>query len=193
MNKYDDTYWVVMFSRSGKEIADICKRTERVPNLIITTKQFSKWDESLRVICNENDVEIFMVDKLEAKDAEYLEEMILYEDATVDSVMITTHGWLYIIPEDICGRYKIFNGHPGDIVKHPELKGINPQEKAVELGLSSTGSVVHRTIAEVDEGQVLVRVPCKIKGLDLHHVYNRLRETSLEAWVEFFDKLEEFV
>ena len=43
--------------------------------------------------------------------------------------LITLHGYLRIIPENICKQCKhIYNGHPGLINMYPELKGKDPQE-----------------------------------------------------------------
>jgi len=106
-----------------------------------------------------------------------------------DNPIVTLHGWLRIVPPEICSKYEIYNGHPGLIDEYPELKGKNPQEKAYRLGLEEGGSVVHRVTEGVDEGEILYSTKASLKGLDLNGVYDILRETSMVSWMKFFTRL----
>ena len=73
-----------------------------------------------------------------------------------DNVLVTLHGYLRILPPSFCDKTRIYNGHPGLITKHPELKGFNPQKKAFEAGTYKTvGSVIHEVIPELDSGDVV--------------------------------------
>ena len=78
----------------------------------------------------------------------------------------------------------IYNGHPGLINMYPELKGKDPQER-IKPYMSLIGSVVHKVTPEVDAGEIVNNVAVKNNRYDY---YNILRETSLEAWEQFFEK-----
>ena len=72
-----------------------------------------------------------------------------------ENPIITLHGWLRIMPPEICNRYEIYNGHPGLITKYPELKGKDPQMRAWEGDYEFCGSVLHRVTEGVDEGEII--------------------------------------
>ena len=38
-------------------------------------------------------------------------------------------------PGEVCEKRNIYNGHPGLITQYPQLKGKDPQQKAIDLGL----------------------------------------------------------
>ena len=90
-----------------------------------------------------------------------------------------------IVPEEICGRYEIYNGHPGLITKYPELKGKDPQERAYNDKYKTAGSVIHRVVPEVDAGEILAEEEVDIKDKSLNEVYESLHEISSDLWVEF--------
>lgn len=120
-------------------------------------------------------------------DALYLEHKDLMEALLslprID-LTITLHGYLRIIPPNVCERLNIYNGHPGLITYYPWLKGINPQERVVK-DMEWMGSVVHKVTAGVDEGKVLFESKVKNTGED---PYNVLSETSFKAWRKFFEQ-----
>lgn len=174
----DNERWVVFYSRTGQEIVDLAHRLNRIPDAIVTNiPQDEVRDEVLALQAPI----FFLPDRPTA--AQY--EAAIGPD--VDHTTVTLHGWLRIVPDEICKRYNIFNGHPGLITEHPELKGFNPQEKAFRLGHRRIGSVVHRAIAEVDEGEILAEVHIDLdeEQPTLDDYYEALRETSLSAWYLF--------
>lgn len=180
--------WTVMFSRSGKEIADLMNQWKDyivVPSKIITTKKKDNWHNDLVKYQEMFNIPTYTIDKKYAKDCAVLQQ-ILNDESTN---LITLHGWLFIIPEYICNKYDIYNGHPGDIVDRPELKGHDPQEKAFNNNIYDTGSVVHKVVPEVDAGTIHARVKCEEGVLDqestLEDFYNVLRQTSIKAWKSF--------
>lgn len=101
--------------------------------------------------------------------------------------LITLHGWNRIIPDAVCNRYEIYNVHPGDIINHPELKGFNPQQKAIDLGLRKSGVVIHRCIPEVDSGEIVRFKQVDIADLDVDDVTKVLRAVSVNMWLDFLD------
>ncbi len=178
---FQNLSWYCFFSRTGQEIVDLSKLLRRAPDKIITNAPPDK-----------------IVPELYTLDTRYI--IRLSERPTVSDYfevlpglsipcIITLHGWLRVVPEVICKAYRgmIFNGHPGLITKYPELKGINPQQKAYQLKLLTSGSVVHEVTPEVDEGKILTSKEVPITGLTLDDIYTVLRQTSLSAWEEFFN------
>jgi folate-dependent phosphoribosylglycinamide formyltransferase PurN len=105
--------------------------------------------------------------------------------AYYNNPLVTLHGYLRILPPEIVTQFEVINGHPGDIVKYPELKGKDPQQKAIDLGLSSTGVVLHRAIAEVDAGEILKHQERVIhKGTSTEQLILDLKAIQLDLWCE---------
>ena len=105
--------------------------------------------------------------------------------------LITLHGYLRIIPEDVCRECNIVNGHPGLITEYPWMKGKDPQEK-IEPWMAWIGSVVHKVAPEVDAGQVLTEDRIALKEAETFkgNYYNMLRITSLNAWEKYFEEYQ---
>ena len=82
------------------------------------------------------------------------EEILMY----FPEAIITLHGWLRIMPKEVCERFSIFNGHPGLITEYPELKGKDPQIRAFEGKYPVMGCVIHKVTAGVDEGKILKEI-----------------------------------
>jgi folate-dependent phosphoribosylglycinamide formyltransferase PurN len=106
----------------------------------------------------------------------------------VENPLITLHGWLRILPEDICNKYEIYNGHPGLITRYPELKGKDPQIRAFAGEYNTGGCVIHRVTPGVDEGEVLMEREVGIRLLDLDGLFTILHKTSVNMWIEFLDE-----
>ena len=165
--------WIALFSQTGSEIFNIAMRLKRAPDFIITNNEDrSTWHpgierlESSMIIGKHKDLMDVM--------------MNMREDA-----LVTLHGYLRILPPEIVERFNIINGHPGDIVKYPELKGKDPQAKAIELGLPSTGVVLHKAVAEVDAGEILKREERAIyAGTNTEQLILDLKAIQLNLWCE---------
>lgn len=172
--------WNVLFSQTGSEIYQVSKLLGRFPDRIITNRKiqgdFGKVNTNL-------------LDEFKGT------WVVLPKKPTVEQYhhalyspnhgVTTLHGYLRIIPPEICNYYEIYNGHPGDIETFPELKGFNPQEKAFNLKLPSSGSVIHRVTAGVDEGEIVARNKISIEGKSLNEVYSSLHSNSVELWYNF--------
>jgi folate-dependent phosphoribosylglycinamide formyltransferase PurN len=115
--------------------------------------------------------------------------MTYFDALTVQSSpIITLHGWLRIIPSDVCFYYEIYNGHPALVNRYPELKGKNMQEVVInEVGrYPIIGSIIHKVVAEVDAGEILKSI--EVPNFKVHNrevIYNVLRDTSLRTWLDF--------
>jgi len=167
--------WIALFSQTGSEIADLSSALNRVPDFVITNAKLDQIDSRVEVD--------FRVNKEEAKTLDILENLNFNNDDT----LITLNGWLRIVPPDKCNKYNIYNGHPGLITKYPELKGKDPQKRVWENMASypEIGSVVHRVVAEVDAGEVVVEKSVKTIGGTWNDHLDALRKTSFDAWYSF--------
>ena len=178
--------WVTFFSQTGTEIYDLSNVLGIYPDCIITNKQDHKTTNSgLKVITefrsqklNEN-IWVQLPQKPTVED---------YENAlkSFENPVITLHGFLRIVPGEICEKYEMYNLHPGLINKYPALKGFNPQERAFTEGYKHAGCVIHRVTAGVDEGEILMSQGIGIEGMNLDGVYGALRNTAFDLWRSFF-------
>ena len=163
--------WIAFFSQTGAEIADISESIGRWPDLIITNER----PDHLRTI----DPRIVEYGYIEVPNKPTVSDL----DAVLqDNAIITLHGWLRIMPEVICNKYLIYNGHPGLITKYPELKGKDPQVKAHKLGHEVAGAVIHKVTAGVDEGKIIMEEYFNATQLDLDDLFRILRDRSLYMW-----------
>lgn len=173
--------WVCFFSQTGSEINEVSKKLNKAPDLIVTNAVSSaKFNKEL-IERFKNKI-VFIPDRPSLSDYEVLFEK--HRDI-FSNCFITLHGYLRIIPKEVCCAYNIYNLHPGLITKYPELKGFNPQEKAYNLQLPTSGSVIHRVIAEIDSGEVLCEKEVDIRSKSLDDVYLSLHTISTDLWVEF--------
>ena len=170
--------WIAFFSQTGAEIADLCESLGRWPNRIITNKR----PEELRTI----DPRIIENGYLEVSNKpteKELENILQYFNDPV----ITLHGWLRVMPPELCEKYNILNGHPGLITDYPELKGKDPQVRTWE-GIKkeiypTAGCVIHRVTSGVDEGKVLSFerfATWELESLD--DLFSTLRDRSFYLW-----------
>ena len=171
--------WIAFFSQTGSEIVNICEEIDRWPELIITNRLdgFDKINPKLTERMLNGKQRMLMVEKKPP--------VHRYDEAIRDNSIVTLHGWLRIVPEEICDKYEIYNGHPGLITKYPELKGKDPQERAFEGKYKTAGSVIHEVVPEVDAGKILKEGEVDIEGKSLDEVYGLLHEVSTNLWIDF--------
>ena len=168
--------WVALFSQTGSEIVDLSTKLNRKPDFVITNANLDKVNPNIEVD--------FRVNNDEAKTLDIFEDIQFDKNDT----LITLNGWLRIVPPDKCKMYNIYNGHPGLITKYPELKGKDPQKRAWEniASYAKIGSVVHKVVAEVDAGEIIVEKSARTRDvLNIDKTYDTLRKTSFDAWMEF--------
>jgi folate-dependent phosphoribosylglycinamide formyltransferase PurN len=79
----------------------------------------------------------------------------------------------------------MYNGHPGLNTRYPELKGKDPQKKAWDLNLDTSGCVIHQVTAGVDEGPIARVKEIPIRNLSLEELYTDLHELSVDLWCKF--------
>lgn len=165
--------WIAFFSQTGGEIADLSEKLGFWPDRIITNER----PDHLRTV----DPRIEKRGYFTFSNKPDLEE---YEDLLVyfPGALITLHGWLRIMPPEICEKFEIYNGHPGLITEYPELKGKDPQIRAFEGKYPVMGTVLHRVVAGVDEGKVISEERFNAYNLELDDLFRILRDRGLYMW-----------
>ena len=128
-------YWIAFFSMTGSEIVSISKQIGRWPDRICTNKPIEEIDQiNPEILAKDYKKILFLPPK---PSSEEYNTTLMVTKRTPKSI-ITLHGFLRVLPPDICNRYTIYNGHPGDIETYPQLKGFNPQHKAFNLKLKKS-------------------------------------------------------
>lgn len=178
--------WIAFFSQTGTEIVDIAKNLDRWPDLIITNKR----PEHLRTINPELKDRVFYTAN---KPTPAGLRLAMGEFLDKDPI-ITLHGWLRIMPPEICEEFTILNGHPGLIIDYPELKGKDPQvrtwEGMKEGKYTTAGCVIHRVTAGVDEGEVISFERFSTWNVsNLDDLFDTLRDRSLFLWLNLLKNL----
>lgn len=169
--------WVCFYSQTGSEINNVRKLLGVNPDIIVFNgDNFGSTNKELLEAVGDRIISIPVRPKLE----DYVKVAEMFDK----NCIITLHGYLRIIPEYLCSRFRILNLHPGLITIYPELKGFNPQEKAFNLGLPKSGVVIHEVIPEVDSGKIITSKEISIKDLSLDEIYTRLHDLATEAWVD---------
>lgn len=175
--------WIAFFSQTGSEIVEISRALGRKPDLLVTNnfEDKIKFHPGVRKL----DVTI-QTAKHDLLMDYFRNQSVINPDLT----LITLHGYLRIIPEDVCTKYNILNGHPGLITKYPELKGKDPQVRAWEGKYAIIGSVVHKVTPGVDEGEVISSVGYTNRCETLDETYGKLKQSSLESWLWVLKRIE---
>ncbi len=183
-----------MFSQTGSEVAALAKHLGKWPDVIVTNNtDRNKWCKQLQELELRQKGKVYgggtnikVVSSIEARTSNFLHGI---EGAK--TALVTLHGWLRIIPKDICEQYEIVNGHPGLINVHPELKGKDPQVRAYEAGHATIGSVVHKVTPVVDDGEILEwTATYQDESDNIDDVFAKFQHTSLSSWIKFFEKDE---
>lgn len=173
-------YWTAMFSRTGYELFEVINRLEVLPNKIICNKEVltSNTCNGLLQLIEQNNISFVRTQKVP--------EVHIYDDFFQNKAdqVITLHGWMRIIPPEICNKYEIYNGHPGLINKHPELKGKDPQLRAFNGGYFEIGTVIHRVVSEVDAGEILASTSITNTYDSVDVMSDVLREMSIALWCD---------
>jgi len=174
--------WIAFFSQTGSEIVELSKSLGRKPDLIVT----NNFEDKIKFHPGIRELGVNIMTSSHDIIMNYFRNQVVYN---VSETIISLHGYLRILPADVCEQYEIYNGHPGAIDLYPELKGKDPQEKVWQDNdkYAIIGSVVHRCTAELDGGEVLKAVHVRNRNYSREELYSSLKMTSLSAW-NFFMK-----
>lgn len=169
---------IALFSQTGSEIANLIERGIS-PDVILSDQKDSSMIDSRLSLTAESQIL-----KNDVKSVEYLRDCF----GDPSTCYITLHGWLNIIPREICQEYDIYNGHPGLITEFECLKGKDPQVRAFNGNYNRIGAVIHCVTPGVDEGRVVLSHGIKNTCTTLDEVFNTLKDISLNLWLDFFDR-----
>lgn len=174
--------WIAFFSMSGSEICNLSLRLKRSPDLVITNRS------------NLEGVDLRLFDLIDVSKQLILlpnkptteEYFTAIEHVSLEDLLITLHGYLRILPEEVCNRFAILNGHPGLITTYPELKGKDPQRRCINHSI--IGTVIHRVTAGVDEGPIISSNSCDNVFYNVAIITKRLKHMSESLWVDTLRK-----
>jgi methionyl-tRNA formyltransferase len=168
--------WVTFFSQTGTEIYNVSKKLGRYPDVIITNKPFEDLSISLNLIMHSPNTIIHLDNRPSVED---------YYKHIPNNAFVTLHGWLRIVPKEICEKFEIYNLHPANLNIHPHLKGKDPQQRAYDEKLELSGNTIHRCTSELDGGEVLLTSAVPIKGLSVDKVFSKLHDDATTLWYLF--------
>ena len=174
---------ILLFSQTGTEVLKIIEylnnyNSQYSPYLVLT-------DNSPYAITPDLENYTKYTTKKYVKNVEFLKEVF----GNPDDCIITLHGWLNIVPDEICNIYEMYNGHPGLITRYPELKGKDPQKKVWERGNYDTvGCVIHEVTPEVDGGKLISIIESVNDSTTFEDLIYKLRLLSIDNWCKFLEK-----
>jgi len=169
--------WIAYFSQTGSEIYQISKALGRFPDKIITNNWLENKTTINPKLRKEASDRLFFC---------YKPDIRAYKAFIRETDLVTLHGWLKIVPPEICNKYEIYNGHPGLITLYPELKGKDPQKRAFKGKYERIGCVIHKVIAEVDAGEVEASAATdKLDDMTEDDIIETLHDMSIELWTGF--------
>ena len=191
--------WVAFFSQTGSEIVNISKAINRWPDVFVTNKQTTNEvnNDLLSVVESHltypTGLNRYIILPTSPKEIDYLKvaDILGYsilDEKWQDEVLITLHGYLRILPPDFTKSSTIYNGHPGLITKHPELKGIDPQKKAWSENHIRIGCVIHKVIPELDSGEVVAEKMIHNNFDTFIDMLDALHVASSELWINFLNE-----
>jgi folate-dependent phosphoribosylglycinamide formyltransferase PurN len=174
--------WIAFFSQTGSEIANVANKLVHCPNVVVTNKpSIDGINNDLLKIAF--DRMYFLPNKPTIEEYE-----TVFSDAgiTPDNTIITLHGYLRIVPPEICVKYNIINCHPALVSHYPELKGFDPQKRSVKYDY--IGTTLHKVIAEVDEGEILSEKKINNNFSTVEEIIHVLKLESQKLWIDFLLK-----
>ena len=185
--------WVAFFSQTGSEIVNISKKINRWPDLVVTNKQDDKTTHvELVQRVRQGDTKLVTLPAW-PKEIDYLKAadklgFSILRDEWMNEALITLHGYLRILPPDFTKSSTIYNGHPGAIHIHPELKGINPQKKAWKENHIRVGCVIHKVTPELDDGPIVEKCLINNNFETFIDFLDALHVASSELWINFLNE-----
>ena len=178
---FRDRQWFAFFSHSGAEIVNLSKALRVKPTKIITNRPPGHPSIDKR-LSNMNVEIVYVSDRPSVEDYERILNRC-------NDCVCTLHGWMRIIPEEICDVYDMYNLHPGLICEYPELRGADPQWRVDSDKHDWIGLVIHRVSPGVDEGQIMITSKTENIHTCGDQIADTLHDMALDAWIDFLENL----
>lgn len=173
--------WVACFSQTGSEIYNLKTLLGRAPDKIITNKPIEKLEEVNSKLIDECFNLFYFLQSKPTVDE--------YDFVFNNAEIITLHGYLRIIPPEICEKYAIYNSHPAPLLAHPDLKGKDPQKRIAEQKYEYCGNTIHKCVAEVDAGEIYIEEKFKNLNYTTEQVIEYTHKKATNLWCIFLEKL----
>jgi len=170
--------WVTLFSQTGSDIYNVSKALKKAPDIIITNKLLEDIDTINQNLLDKFFDRIIFLPPNKPKIEEYL-------TAIPENSFVTLHGWLRIVPPEICDKFEIYNLHPAPLKMYSHLKGKDPQIRTFEQKLEYSGNTIHKCIAELDAGPILAQNLVYVKGDTQEEIFSKTHKAASELWVDF--------
>jgi folate-dependent phosphoribosylglycinamide formyltransferase PurN len=171
--------WVVFFSQTGSEICNLINALDVIPDIIVTNNVFENINLKLLDTPLRERL-VFLEKKPTIQD---------YRNVLKCNDLITLHGWLRIVPAEVCNDFNIYNLHPAPLSRYPHLKGKDPQKRTIESKLKYGGSTIHVCSPELDSGQIISEVSVFLDDAkNDHEKYDRIYNSSFSLWKTFLKK-----
>lgn len=174
--------WIALFSQTGSELVAISERLGRWPDAILTNNRDRDW--------RTNDSPFYRRNIMTDSPSEIYQILRVYRNLFADvDIIITLHGFLRILPPDICEMFEIYNGHPAPIHLYPELKGKDKQEDLYKYKdkYPRIGCVIHRVTPILDDGELVVTLDAPNNLTSIEDAYQTLKPLSFNSWMQFFN------
>lgn len=170
--------WIALFSHTGAEINNISNRLGVKPDKVITNRSPGDALINQQLLDDHN----IYYTRNRPTVSEYF-RLFTRGD------FVTLHGWMRIIPEQVCNEVEIYNLHPGLISKYPELKGADPQKRVYNQSTTyrDVGCVIHRAVPEVDAGEIIMERSTSNCYSGAHELTSKLHDIAADMWVDFLD------
>ena len=168
--------WIALFSHTGNEIQRLASRLGKKPDKVVTNQDPSSDKINKKLLKDQN--VYYVRSKPTVGD---------YHRVFSRGDFVTLHGWMKIIPPEVCEDTEIYNLHPGLITQYPELKGADPQKRvfAEDHTYTNVGCVLHRVVPEVDSGEVVMEMSTFNHFYDHGELSTRLHSMANDMWYDF--------
>ena len=70
----------------------------------------------------------------------------------------------------------------------PNIFFKDPQKKAWDLNLPTSGCIIHRVTEELDGGTIMRSKEISIRNLDMNTMFEKLHDLSIQQWVTFLTR-----
>lgn len=174
--------WITFFSQTGSDIYNVSQALKKEPDVIITNKPMDEIDTINPDLLDRYFDRILFLPKKPT-----IEE---YQTAIPEDSIVTLHGWLRIVPSEICEMFEIYNLHPAPLSKYAFLKGKDPQVRTYEMKLEYAGNTIHKCTPELDSGEILAENFYAVGDRNLDEQFKETHKKASELWCTFLeDKL----
>jgi len=176
--------WITLFSQTGTEIYNLINHLNILPDVIITNRQtFEGVNEKLLDVAS--DRFCCVPDRPSVEEYRTALELVCCK---AEDMFITMHGYLRIIPSEICNDYEIYNLHPAPLKKHPDLKGKDPQKRIASTPYMYYGNTIHKCTPELDGGEIILEEHYPNLGYTLENIINYTHAKATTLWFDFLKK-----